>query len=71
MTTIDTHAPSAAASSGRLVAVAEWITTTDHKKIGRLYLGTAVLGLLGSLVVAALLAFERVDRKSTRLNSSH
>ena len=67
MTTIDTHAPSAAASSGRLVAVAEWITTTDHKKIGRLYLGTAVLGLLGSLVVAALLAFERVDSASNLL----
>lgn len=67
MTTIDTHAPGAAASSGRLVAVADWITSTDHKKIGRLYLGTAALGLLGSLVVAALLAFERADSASNLL----
>jgi cytochrome o ubiquinol oxidase subunit 1 len=67
MTTIDTHAPGAAVSSGRLAAVAEWITSTDHKKIGRLYVGTAALGLLGSLVVAALLAFERADSASNLL----
>jgi hypothetical protein len=48
MTTIDTHASSAPATAGSGVAgVAEWLTTTDHKRIGRLYLGAAALLLLG------------------------
>ena len=39
MTTIDTHATGDATSSGAgLASVADWLTTTDHKKIGILYL---------------------------------
>jgi cytochrome o ubiquinol oxidase subunit 1 len=67
MTTIDTHATSAAPASAGLACVADWVTTTDHKKIGRLYLGTAAVALIGSAVVAALLAFERVDTAGTVL----
>ncbi|MFM2078524.1 MAG: hypothetical protein RJA49_2414, partial [Actinomycetota bacterium] len=67
MTTIDTHATSAAPAGAGLASVADWVTTTDHKKIGRLYLGTAGLSLLGSVVVAALLAFERTDANGTAL----
>ena len=28
-------------------SVATWLTTTDHKRIGRLFMGTAILWLLG------------------------
>lgn len=68
MTTIETHATSAAPAGEGLALVAEWVTTTDHKRVGRLYLGTAALALLGSVVVAALLAFERIDINSTALD---
>jgi heme/copper-type cytochrome/quinol oxidase subunit 1 len=68
MTTIETHASSAAPAGAGLSSVAEWITTTDHKRLGRLYLGASALSLMGSLVVAALLAFERVDTATTFLN---
>ncbi len=65
MTTIDTHADSAAPAGAGLTTVAEWITTTDHKRIGRLYLGTAALTGVGSVTLAALLAFERIDAAKT------
>ena len=69
MTTIDTHATSAAAPAGAgLAGVASWVTTTDHKKLGRLYLGVAALSLVASLVVAALLAFERISTDGTMLD---
>lgn len=62
MTTIDTHATSAPATSGSgLAGVAEWITTTDHKRIGRLYLGASVLTFLAAGVVGVLLGIERIS----------
>lgn len=65
MTTIDTHATSAPATSGSgLAGVAEWITTTDHKRIGRLYLGASTLTFLAAGVVGVLLGIQRVS--STR-----
>ena len=67
MTTIDAHATGAAPAGAGMARVADWVTTTDHKKIGRLYLATSGVALLGVVVVAALLAFERVDATSTTL----
>ncbi len=62
MTTIDTHVTSAPASTGSgLAAVAEWVTTTDHKRIGRLYLGGAALSFVGVAVVSVLLGVERIS----------
>jgi len=62
MTTIDTHVSSAPATSGSgLACVAEWLTTTDHKRIGRLYIGTGALAFLASAVVALLLGIERIS----------
>ena len=66
MTTVDTHAPATSAGGG-LATVADWITSTDHKKIGRLYLGLSSLALLGAVAVAALLAFERADSSTDLL----
>ena len=65
MTTLDTHPDSTTAAvartSGAVASVGAWIVSTDHKRIGRLFIGTGLLGLLGSLVVGVLLAFERID----------
>lgn len=67
MTTIDTAATSAAPASAGVSRVADWVTTTDHKKIGRLYLGVTALVAIAAVVVAVLLAFERVDTGGTLL----
>ena len=62
MTTIDTHVSSAPATTGAgLACVADWLTTTDHKRIGRLYIGTGALAFLASAVVALLLGIERIS----------
>ena len=68
MTTIDTTANSAPSVGTSLASVGEWLTTTDHKRIGRLYLGAGGLGLLGGMVVAVLLAAERISTTSTLLD---
>ena len=65
----ETHVdPSAADSAVRpYVApsgVLAWLTTGDHKRIGRLYVGIAMLFGLATAVVGALLSLERVDDAS-------
>ncbi len=75
MTTIDTHAGanssgSVAGSGGAaatLLAVADWLTSTDHKKIGRLFIILASAGALLSVVIGVLLGFERMDSDSFQL----
>ena len=69
MTTFDTHAAGASATSssgsGAIgafgVGVASWATTTDHKKIGRLFIVVALIAAAGGAVVGALLGFERIS----------
>ncbi|MDO8392172.1 MAG: cbb3-type cytochrome c oxidase subunit I [Actinomycetota bacterium] len=62
MSTIDTHASSAQVQPGAgLACIAEWIGTTDHKRLGRMYLGASALTLIGSAVAAVLLGVERVS----------
>src|ERR1043165_6886657 len=73
MTTIDTHATGAeagaTASPGIGVAsVGEWVTTTDHKKIGRLFIVVSLVALLGTVVVAALLGIERIDAEKALID---
>jgi heme/copper-type cytochrome/quinol oxidase subunit 1 len=71
MTTVNlpsTLGAEATADSGFLGSVAAWLTTTDHKRIGRLFIGTAALWLLAFVGVASLLGFERIDSKSLTLN---
>lgn len=70
MTTIDTRPGAADAAPGDaatgsalrsfLVGVANWITTTDHKRIGRLYTGFGLLSLVVTGLLGALLGLERV-----------
>lgn len=71
MTTVNlpsTLGAEATADSGFLGSVAAWLTTTDHKRIGRLFIGTAALWLLTYVGVATLLGFERIDSKSLTFN---
>ncbi len=62
MTTIDTHVASAPAAAGsRLACVADWFTTADHKRIGRLYIGTGAITFLAPVVASLLLGLERIS----------
>lgn len=79
MTTIDHHvagtgvdrdvAVAGERADGLLASVADWITTTDHKKLGRLFIGTSLLLLLGVAVLGALLGIERIDPAEDMLDS--
>jgi heme/copper-type cytochrome/quinol oxidase subunit 1 len=75
MTTIDTSpdalAPSRerAASGSFLATVAAWLITSDHKRVGRLFVGGALLGLVGTVVVNVLLGVERIAGDDTVLDS--
>ncbi len=71
MTTIDTRpvaagaagdsatAPALGSVSGFFAAFAGWLTTTDHKKIGRMYTGFGLLSLLAGAVLGAVLGLEK------------
>lgn len=78
MTTIDPHAVGTtgagitAAAGDRSDAgestVASWVTTTDHKRIGRLFIVDSLLTLVAVAVIGAILGFERIDAKSSTLD---
>src|SRR3954454_23031838 len=71
MTTIQTHAPGATVSPSaraRTSSVGDWLTTTDHKRIGRSFIGVSFVGLLGVIVVAVLLGIERIDAQAAMLD---
>src|SRR5471030_2988918 len=69
MTTIDTHATGAPAStSARITSVGDWLTTTDHKRIGRLFISVSLVALLGVIVIAVLLGIERIDAEAAMLD---
>jgi heme/copper-type cytochrome/quinol oxidase subunit 1 len=67
MTTIDTSPDAVAEPSGEsaiersLAAIADTLTSADHKVIGRLFVAGGALGLLATLVVTVLLGLERTD----------
>lgn len=72
MTTIDTasHAAPAAGSTNVLSTVGAWITTSDHKRLGRMLIGTGLVALLGIAVVGGLLGLERIDVNASLLNAN-
>lgn len=59
MTSIDTH--HAAEVSAPTPAIATWLSSADHKIVGRLHIGAGLTGLVSGLIVAVLVAFERID----------
>lgn len=74
MTTIDTHAGSSLgtgegslARSSFLLSVADWLTSCDHKKIGRLFLALSGLGAIAAGVLGVLVGVERIGPESSSL----
>jgi heme/copper-type cytochrome/quinol oxidase subunit 1 len=63
MTTIETHVEAAQGSAVEsfVGGIAAWSVTSDHKRIGRIYLGFGLLGLLAVGVLGVLLGLERVS----------
>ncbi|MEL0283337.1 MAG: cbb3-type cytochrome c oxidase subunit I, partial [Ilumatobacter sp.] len=73
MTTIDSTTRPAVLGDGPVgsffAAVADWATSTDHKKIGRLFAGCGLASLAGYAVVGLLLALERTSASDSMLPS--
>ena len=63
MTTIETHAGASARAHGQsLVArVGAWLVSSDHKKIGRLMVGEAMVAGVAAAVLGVLLGLERMS----------
>jgi heme/copper-type cytochrome/quinol oxidase subunit 1 len=49
------------AASGLVEATSGWLTSTDHKRIGRLFIGGGLLAALATAALGVLLGIERVD----------
>ena len=58
--TNDSDAPSDASDSF-LDRIADTLSSTDHKVIGRLYLGGGLLGLITAVALSVLISLERID----------
>lgn len=62
MSTIETTSESSVADGvGPLSGIAAWLTTTDHKRIGRLFVVTSLLMVVVVGVIGVLLGLERAD----------
>lgn len=75
MTTIDppvagSGVDRAAGQTGTaLASVADWVTTTDHKKLGRMFVATSLLLGLATAVLGVLLGVERIDATEDMIDS--
>ena len=73
MTTIDTAshtAPTGDAVGRAFSSIGAWLTTSDHKRLGRMLIGSGLMALVGIAVIGALLGFERIDAAATSLNAN-
>jgi heme/copper-type cytochrome/quinol oxidase subunit 1 len=67
MTTIESNSGAVSATNGEAAAgsffsdLGAWLSTSDHKRVGRLFIGTSLVGLLATAVVGVLLGVERID----------
>jgi len=72
MTTIESSPAPAAGESAfarLLTAEADWLSSTDHKRIGRLFMGAGLLGLLATVAVNLIIAIERTDGATAAFDS--
>jgi heme/copper-type cytochrome/quinol oxidase subunit 1 len=78
MTTIDTRPDTALSDDDSsessfasfFAGVGAWFVTTDHKRIGRMYLGVGMLGLVAAAVIGLVLGLERADDTGTILEAN-
>jgi heme/copper-type cytochrome/quinol oxidase subunit 1 len=63
MTTIDTHVGVSTHTTGSsfVASVGQWVTSSDHKKIGRLFIGLSLLYAIAVAAIGALIGFERIN----------
>ncbi len=59
--------PAMASAPPQVAGAAAWLLTGDHKKIGRLFIGAALVYAVAGMVIAALLGIERVDSSGTQI----
>ncbi len=71
MTTIDSSPDTSGDSTlaRPFAAGVDWLTSSDHKKIGRILFGAGLLGLLVTIVANLLIAIERVDGGAAAFDS--
>ncbi len=69
MTTIDTHvgASTPTATPSFVASIGQWVTSSDHKKIGRLFIGLSLLFAASVAVVGALIGFERINPDGSQI----
>jgi heme/copper-type cytochrome/quinol oxidase subunit 1 len=69
MTTIDTHVGASPKSSGSSVvaSVGQWVTSSDHKKIGRLFIGWSLVHAIEVAVLGAIFGLERMSPSSMQI----
>lgn len=73
MTTIDTAshtAPSDGVFTHAVTGVGTWISTSDHKRLGRMMIVMGLVAAIAIAVIGGLLGFERIDAASTTLNAN-
>jgi heme/copper-type cytochrome/quinol oxidase subunit 1 len=65
MTIIDTHVGATTQAQGTgsafVVSIGQWITSSDHKKIGRLFIGTSLLSAVLVAILGLLFGLERIS----------
>lgn len=68
MTTIDAHVGASTQAKGTrpsfVAAIGNWVTSSDHKKIGRIFIGCSLLFALSPSILGALFGFERMTPNS-------
>ena len=69
MTTIDTQVGATTQGSvpSFVAAIGHWLTSADHKKIGRLFIGWSIVHALEVAVLGALFGLERMSPSSMQL----
>jgi heme/copper-type cytochrome/quinol oxidase subunit 1 len=73
--TITETRPEAAEAGDRTIGgdprgvIVGWVTTGDHKRIGRMFIAVSLAFIAGALVISCLLAFERASTGSTFLRA--
>jgi heme/copper-type cytochrome/quinol oxidase subunit 1 len=69
MTTIDAHVGASTQAKGTspsfVAAIGNWVTSSDHKKIGKIFIGCSLLFALSPSILGALFGFERMTPGST------
>lgn len=74
MTTIDAHVSASTQAKGTspsfVAAIGNWVTSSDHKKIGKIFIGCSLLFALSPTILGALFGFERMSPGSTGIVGS-